>query len=290
MDLNIGRLRTFVAVAETRSISSAAHRVHRVQSAVSWQIKQLEAEIGQVLFERTSRGVRLTRAGRLLLIRARELIELSERAVDEQRADHLTQTLVIGTSDVFAHSLLPGILRQCSPDASALRVRVITGYSDSIWSMLANGEIDLALTQNCPDYINAHPLLTTDLCWISSCDYAPIGDVVRLACFTEGCTDRPRIFSAMQRDGLGHEIVYSATSYGAILAALSACEAIAAVPRIAVGEGVDVLGQQEGLPPLGQITVSMACDRRGANRPLQALEDAIVDYFNQTPQEDILVA
>ena len=75
-------LRTFLAVAETRSVTRAADRVHRTQSAVSMQIKKLEAMIGAPLFLRGSRGVSLTPKGDQLLANARRIVAL----VDETAA------------------------------------------------------------------------------------------------------------------------------------------------------------------------------------------------------------
>ena len=68
------QLEYFVAVAEELSFTRAAARCHLVQSALSSQIARLEREQGLALFERTSRSVRLTAAGALLLPRARAVL------------------------------------------------------------------------------------------------------------------------------------------------------------------------------------------------------------------------
>src|SRR5688500_443562 len=65
------QLEYFIAVAEELSFTRAAARCHVVQSALSYQVARLEREHGVTLFERTSRSVRLTEAGQLLLPRAR---------------------------------------------------------------------------------------------------------------------------------------------------------------------------------------------------------------------------
>jgi DNA-binding transcriptional LysR family regulator len=79
--MDLRRLRYFVAVAEEASFNRAAQRLHMSQPPLSAQIKQLEAELGVLLFERTSRGVRVTEAGQLLLEEARRLFAQMDQAV-----------------------------------------------------------------------------------------------------------------------------------------------------------------------------------------------------------------
>ena len=64
MNVELRHLRYFVAVAEEASFSSATRRVHVTQQVLSTQIRQLEHSVGAQLLERTSRGVRLTAAGK----------------------------------------------------------------------------------------------------------------------------------------------------------------------------------------------------------------------------------
>ena len=61
--MELSQLETFLAVAEERSFSRAAQRLHRTQPAVSQTIRKLEEELGEPLFERTSRDGTLTSAG-----------------------------------------------------------------------------------------------------------------------------------------------------------------------------------------------------------------------------------
>lgn len=92
------QLEYFVAVAEELSFTRAASRCHVVQSALSYQIAQLEREHGVTLFERTSRSVRLAAAGRLLLPRARAILAEFESASAEiaELAGLVTGRLRIG--------------------------------------------------------------------------------------------------------------------------------------------------------------------------------------------------
>jgi DNA-binding transcriptional LysR family regulator len=90
-NLDLVQMETFLAVAEERSFSRAAARLHRTQPAVSQAIAKLEGELGEVLFERSSRDGTLTDAGEVLREYAAKLLNLrtdAEGALSELRALH----------------------------------------------------------------------------------------------------------------------------------------------------------------------------------------------------------
>lgn len=104
-------LTVFVAVAEERSFSKAARRLHRTQPAVSQTIRRLEDELGDRLFDRASRTGVLTEAGVLLLEHALRLLRMASEA--EAAVRELQQVrrgrVVIGANEAAVHSLLPFI-------------------------------------------------------------------------------------------------------------------------------------------------------------------------------------
>src|SRR6185437_13636547 len=74
------QLETFLAVAQTKSFSAAAKQVHRTQPAVSQMVRKLEEEIGEPLFDRSTRDGMLTDAGRVLEEYAQKLLNLRSEA------------------------------------------------------------------------------------------------------------------------------------------------------------------------------------------------------------------
>jgi len=73
--LSLDQLRVFVAVVETGSFSAAARALHRAQSAVTYAIQKLEAQVGTEVFDRSSYRPTLSREGRLLLPQARRIVD-----------------------------------------------------------------------------------------------------------------------------------------------------------------------------------------------------------------------
>ena len=79
--MEIRQLKAFLAIAEARTFTAAAHRIHYTQAALSMQIKQLEKEVGIPLFLRMPRRVVLTEAGERLIERAHPELDRALRAV-----------------------------------------------------------------------------------------------------------------------------------------------------------------------------------------------------------------
>ena len=118
--MDLGALRTFLAVAQERSFSRAAAKVHRTQPAVSQAVRRLEVELGEQLFDRSSKTGTLTEAGRMLQNYGQRLVRLAEEtesAVRELR-DLRRGRVLIGANEAAVHTLLPLIsrFRQRYPD------------------------------------------------------------------------------------------------------------------------------------------------------------------------------
>jgi len=118
MDLNA--LRIFLTVAEERSFSRAAAKVHRTQPAVSQAVKRLEGELGEQLFDRSSKSGTLTDAGRVLQNYGQRLVRLAEEAESAMRElrDLRRGRVLIGANEAAIHTLLPLMarFRQKVPD------------------------------------------------------------------------------------------------------------------------------------------------------------------------------
>src|SRR5471030_744557 len=118
--MDLGALKIFLAVAQERSFSRAAAKVHLTQPAVSQAVRRLEVELGEQLFDRSSKTGTMTEAGRMLQNYGQRLVRLAEEtesAVRELR-DMRRGRVLIGANEAAVHTLLPLIsrFRQRFPD------------------------------------------------------------------------------------------------------------------------------------------------------------------------------
>ena len=111
--MDLAALKTFLAVAQERSFSRAAAKVHRTQPAVSQAIRRLEADLGEQLFDRSSKSGTLTDAGKVLHNYGQRLVRLAEETESAMRElrDLRRGRVLIGANEAAVHTLLPLIGR-----------------------------------------------------------------------------------------------------------------------------------------------------------------------------------
>ncbi|GAA0326402.1 cysJI operon transcriptional regulator CysL [Bacillus carboniphilus] len=105
-------LLTFITVTDKQSFTKAAEHLHLTQSAVSLEIKNLEAKYGVKLLDRSNKFVRLTKAGEILYAHAKEILALHERAIRmiDDLSSNASGPLAIGSSYTFGEYALPKIV------------------------------------------------------------------------------------------------------------------------------------------------------------------------------------
>src|SRR3954465_12151794 len=118
--MDLPSLRIFLTVAQERSFSRAAAKVHRTQPAVSQAVRLLEVDLGEQLFDRSSKTGTLTDAGRVLQNYGERLVRLAEEAESAMRElrDLRRGRVLIGSNEAAVHTLLPliGKFRATYPD------------------------------------------------------------------------------------------------------------------------------------------------------------------------------
>ncbi|AHY46998.1 Transcriptional regulator [Rubrobacter radiotolerans] len=143
--MNLQRLRYFVAVAEELSFTRAAEQLHMAQPPLSYQIRQLEEELGAQLFYRNKRNVRLTDAGRLLLEEARGLLVHAEQtaSVVHRVGQGEVGRLSVGFVPSAANRLLPPLLRAFGERFPSVELLLREVDPDRLLGSLGDGRVDV---------------------------------------------------------------------------------------------------------------------------------------------------
>lgn len=147
MNLSLRQLRGFVAVAQAGNVTRAAEQVHITQAGLSLMLREIEGQLGCRLFERTTRAVRLTDAGRLLLPFAertlREFADVAEQV--NKLSAYAARTISVAATPLVAADLLPGVCRDLHASRPDIRVIVKDVDRRQIQSMVESGEVDVGL-------------------------------------------------------------------------------------------------------------------------------------------------
>src|SRR5918998_5778984 len=145
--MEIRQLRAFLAIADARTFTAAALRIHYTQAALSMQIKQLEREVGVPLFTRMPRRVVLTEAGERLLERAHHILREHDAALAELAelagAEH-GRLRVGSASGMVSADSLPAILKRLRKSHTHADVSVCSGTSEELVKKILAGELDAA--------------------------------------------------------------------------------------------------------------------------------------------------
>ncbi|GAA4344217.1 transcriptional regulator CynR [Variovorax defluvii] len=146
--MEMRHLRYFVALADCLSFTRAAERVHVTQSTLSHQIRQLEDELGQPLFERIGKKVVTTEAGELLRgFAARALREVDQGvALLKPAAGSLTGEVRIGATHTFNIGLIPECVALSLARHPTVRITVEELAAEVIAARLVAGELDLGIS------------------------------------------------------------------------------------------------------------------------------------------------
>jgi DNA-binding transcriptional LysR family regulator len=147
--MDFGQLEAFVQVAQHRSFSRAAEALQLTQPSITARIQALERELGEEIFERGGRGVRMTDAGNAFLPyvdRILQTLREGRDAVDEVRNVQLG-SLRLGTAITISTYVLPRILSTFCARYPGLEVVIRTGRSEQVLQMLLSDEVHVALAR-----------------------------------------------------------------------------------------------------------------------------------------------
>lgn len=271
LDLNL--LKTFVAVVESGSLSNAAPRVGRSQSAVSMQMQRLEEMVGNQLLVRGPRTVTPNAIGEDFLIYARRLLKLSDEAWASVTRSKETGIVRLGVPDDYAAFLLPPVLSRFAEDHPLVTVELICEQSTALVKTLAEGRLDLAIVTRLPD----QPLDVIRLerfVWVASSNHvAWQADPLPVALFEPGCAARMNVLQALGDADRSYRCTYSSASLLGLIAVVQAGLAVAGLAQRSVPQSLRIIGANEGLPALPDLEVGILRNPMSTTPAVDRLHD-----------------
>ena len=178
-------LRTFLAFVDGGSLARAASIVGRSPSAVTAQMQRLEEVLGEPLLARHGRGRELTAAGEDLVGHARRILAAHRDAWLSLKGARAEGSVSIGTTQDFAESGLPELLRAFAGTHARVRLELRVGRSTELTEAFNSGALDIAVTMRRPALEHEVGVLREPMVWLcAGKGLVARHDDVPLACST----------------------------------------------------------------------------------------------------------
>lgn len=153
--MNIRILRYFIEIVREGNISSAAHRLHISQPALSRQIMDLETTLGVTLFERGHRQIKLTQEGYYLFERAQEITALVDKTAYHLQANEVVSgNLDIGAGESGALMPLMAVVAQVLRDYPEVKVNLVSGDATMIRRQVDQGSLEFGVVMGHENLVN----------------------------------------------------------------------------------------------------------------------------------------
>lgn len=271
--LDLDLLRSFVTVVECRSLSAAAPRIGRSQSAVSMQIQRLEESVGRPLLVRHPRSVVPTPAGADFLVQARRLLHVSDEVWASVTQPEERGCVRLGVPDDYAGFLLPPILSHVAAHHPLVTVELVCEPSVRLVPAIAAGRIDLAIVTRLPE--QPYPVLRREpLVWVASRAHeAWRRDPLPVALFEPGCAARSGVLHALGEAGRPYRCACFSAGLPGLVAAVQAGLAVAALARCSVPPSIDIIGEAEAMPPLDHLEFSLLRSHAADGAAVECMDD-----------------
>ncbi|MBV9456449.1 MAG: LysR family transcriptional regulator [Bradyrhizobium sp.] len=288
--MNFADLQVFKSVVDEGGVIRAASKLHRVPSAVTTRIKQLEASMGVKLFHRDKQRLHLSPAGELLLDYAERLIQLSEEARDVVSGITPRGVFKLGALESTTASRLPPILAGFHSRYPDVRLELTTGTNDWLLGQLTERKLDAAFIAEAPTgrgTVEHIPVFAERLTLISSEDHAPIkraSDIegLSLIAFPEGCAYRRVLQRWLGADSLVTFRVLDLSSYHAIVACVAAGTGVALMPESVLESMPHANVRRHAIPKAqSQITTPLVWRRGEASASVLALRTQLASLPKQ---------
>ena len=263
--MRLDHLTSLIAISDHGSFTAAASAIHLSHSAVSIQMRQLEDQVGAMLFDRSTRPPQLTPLGREYVERARGIIAQVEQLKGLHAHDRLDGKVTFGFVPTTLQTILPAILTQLRSRFPDLQVTARSGFSEDLANAVSGGTLDFAFLtapKTVPSGITLDAIADEPLFLIAAPDTPPHLGVDAIL------HQQPYIAFSPQT-WLGQKIVAGLKARGVRFAPAIELDSIDAVENlVAQGFGVSIVPQRLFARDLGTTLRCLPFGRADQGRQL----------------------
>ena len=273
-------MRGFLAVADTGSVTHAAARLFRTQSAVSLQIKRLEQNLGQPLFLRQARGVELTPRGEQLLPYARRVVETLDEAAIALREKPLVGPVRVGIPDEYSGTVLPRAVAAFDERHEGVQVSVRVDHSSALLQAMEDDLIDIAVIYDWA-YVQEGEVLCVDpTVWVTSLHHEQhLRRPVPVAVYFKSDWSRDYAELSLNRQGIDWRPAWTCDMAGGFRLAAMNGMAIAPLSRSTIPAGCRELTVADGYSNVDSARVLLRRNPRGTSPALEGMAALLREAF-----------
>lgn len=270
-------LRTFLAIADTRSFTRAAQRLGISQPTVSQHVRRLEQAAKRQLVARDTREVWLTDNGDAMAGFARTILAAHAEADSYFSGSAMRGRLRFGAADDLAITTLPRILRHFRQQNPQVNLELTVDQSGPLYRRLQAGHLDLIFIKQNPGTTEGAVVATDELVWIGQEKTTLDPDApVPLIAYQGPSLSRQITIEALEQAGRTWRITCNTREVNGVLAAVRAGLGVAVFPRSLIPTDLIKVTNRFGLPELGHVDFTLLSNPSAAREPVDALTTAIL--------------
>jgi len=270
-------LRTFVAVAETRSFTQSAARLGLSQPTVSQHIRKLESAAGRVLVLRDTRAVALSDNGEAMLGFARTILAAQDQAASYFTGTAMRGRLRFGSADDLSLTQLPGILREFRQLYPQINLELTVSQSGTLLRRLHSGHLDLVFIKQDPGWDEGRLVRRDRMVWVGhrGLELAP-GQPVPLIAYPAPALSRTYAIRSLEAAGRTWRVTCNVRDVNGVVAAARAGIGVAVLAQSLIPGDLVQVSPAFGLPDLGDVDFTLVSNPGSATEPVEALTAAIL--------------
>lgn len=283
----LDQLRTLVAAVEAGSLTAAAPLRHLSQSALSEQLRKLEAQAGCALLRRSKAGVLPTEAGLRLLEHARKILALSNAAWRDLHGVALAGDVRLAITDYFRPGDITTMLSRFKAQHPGVRLHVHIDKSDDIEAGYADGQFDVAVIMRAAGTRAAAGTLVLareDLAWVGTRETSLARDEpLPLVALPDSCALRRLAVSLLEKRDVPYYVAHVASGVGGLRLAVAAGLGVACLNVSSLDGPLIALRPRRRLPALPEVTFRVLPARAGEGALAASVRALAVQAFTPGP-------